>query len=432
MATDTSVQELIINKLTKAQYDAALKAGTINENELYMVTDTTYPTTEDLVANYQPLINESNKLAASLVSGLANIATTGEYSDLVNAPVLANIATSGEYSDLVNAPVLANVATSGDYNDLTNKPSVVQSDWAETNSSAPAFILNKPTLANIATTGEWADLVNVPAFKNIATTAEWSDLVNVPAFKNIATTAEYSDLVNAPVLATVATSGEYSDLVNAPVLATVATSGDYNDLTNKPTVDQTYNASSANAQSGTAVASAISSAISSVYKPAGSSTFVGLPTPAAGNLGNVYNMSEEFTTDDRFVEGAGSKYPAGTNVVIVNVGTDVLPEYKFDVLAGFIDLSGYAKSADLATVATSGDYNDLTNKPTVDQTYNASSTNAQSGTAVANAIADMQTITNMVDVVSNTSTNTSYPTASAVYNAVNTKSTVVFRDWSSN
>ena len=412
MAKDTSVQELIINKLTKAQYDAALSAGTINENELYMVTDTTYPTTEDLVANYQPLINESNKLAASLVSGLANIATTGEYSDLVNAPVLANIATSGEYSDLVNAPVLATVATTGDYNDLTNKPSVVQSDWAETNSAAPAFILNKPTLANIATTGEWADLVNVPAFKNIATTAEWSDLVNVPAFKNIATTAEYSDLVNAPVL------------------ASVATSGDYNDLTNKPTVDQTYNASSANAQSGTAVASAISSAISSVYKPAGSSTFVGLPTPAAGNLGNVYNMSEEFTTDDRFVEGAGSKYPAGTNVVIVNVGTDIAPEYKFDVLAGFIDLSGYAKSADLATVATSGDYNDLTNKPTVDQTYNASSTNAQSGTAVANAIADMQTITNMVDVVSNTSTNTSYPTASAVYNAVNTKSTVVFRDWS--
>lgn len=42
-------------------------------------------------------------------------------------------------------------------------------------------------------------------------------------------------------------------------------SGDYNDLTNKPTiptVDQTYSASSTNAQSGTAVASAISGKIS--------------------------------------------------------------------------------------------------------------------------------------------------------------------------
>ena len=33
------------------------------------------------------------------------------------------------------------------------------------------------------------------------------------------------------------------------------------------------------------------------------------------------------------------------------------------------------------------DFNDLANKPTVDQTYNASSTNAQSGTAVAGALA---------------------------------------------
>ena len=385
MTTDTQVQELIINKLTKAQYDAAVQAGTINENELYMVTDTTYPTTEELVAGYQPLINESNKLSASLVSGLANVATSGEYSDLVNAPVLANIATSGEYSDLLNAPTLATVATTGDYNDLTNKPSVVQSDWAETDSASPAFILNKPTLANVATSGE------------------------------------YSDLVNAPVLANVATSGEYSDLLNAPTI---------------PTVDQTYNASSTNAQSGTAVANAISSAISAVYKPAGSSTFANLPTPGAAYLGNVYNMSEEFTIDNRFVEydpSTTKTYPAGTNVVVVNTGTDAEPVYKFDVLTGFIDLSPYALTNSLANVATSGEYSDLLNAPTiptVDQTYNASSTNAQSGTAVANAIANMQTTTNMVDTITNASTNTTYPTASAVFNVVNTKSGVVFRDWS--
>lgn len=44
----------------------------------------------------------------------------------------------------------------------------------------------------------------------------------------------------------------------------------------------------------------------------------------------------------------------------------------------------------LATVATSGSYADLSNKPTipsVDQTYNSASTNAQSGTAVADALA---------------------------------------------
>lgn len=87
----------------------------------------------------------------------------------------------------------------------------------------------------------------------------------------------------------------------------------------------------------------IDSKISSVYKPAGSAAFTSLPTPAAGNLGNVYNVTDAFTTTATFVEGTGNKHPAGTNVVVVKVGT----AYKFDVLAGFVDLSGYVPTEDL-------------------------------------------------------------------------------------
>ena len=93
----------------------------------------------------------------------------------------------------------------------------------------------------------------------------------------------------------------------------------------------------------------------------------------------------------------------------------------------------YPSMNDIAKVALSGEYSDLINTPTiptVDQVYNASSTNAQSGTAVANAITNMQLTSNMVDVVSNTSTNTTYPTASAVYNSIANLSGVVFREWS--
>lgn len=46
----------------------------------------------------------------------------------------------------------------------------------------------------------------------------------------------------------------------------------------------------------------------------------------------------------------------------------------------------YAKIANLASVATSGSYNDLTNKPVVDQTYDGTSANAQSGIAVEQVI----------------------------------------------
>lgn len=84
----------------------------------------------------------------------------------------------------------------------------------------------------------------------------------------------------------------------------------------------------------------INGALSSVYKPAGSVAFASLPTPGASNLGNVYNVTDEFTTDDRFVEGTGQEYPAGTNVAVVETSNDPAT-YKFDVMSGFVDLSGY-------------------------------------------------------------------------------------------
>lgn len=79
--------------------------------------------------------------------------------------------------------------------------------------------------------------------------------------------------------------------------------------------------------------------ISSVYKPGGSVTFANLPTADEAHLGLVYNVTDKFTATADFVEGAGGKHPAGTNVVIVKSGED----YKYDVLAGFVDLSGYVE-----------------------------------------------------------------------------------------
>lgn len=88
--------------------------------------------------------------------------------------------------------------------------------------------------------------------------------------------------------------------------------------------------------------SKIAAAVSSTYKPAGSTTYVGLPTPSATEEGKVYNISEAFVTDEDFVEGTGISYPAGTNVVCIEAATDV---YKWDVLAGFVDLSSYATTS---------------------------------------------------------------------------------------
>lgn len=94
--------------------------------------------------------------------------------------------------------------------------------------------------------------------------------------------------------------------------------------------------------------------ISAVYKPAGSVAFADLPALAEGVLGNVYNVTNAFTTTDSFVEGAGNKYPKGTNVVVVKSGED----YKFDVLAGFVDLSGKVDKEDGKGLSA----NDFTNE----------------------------------------------------------------------
>ena len=216
------------------------------------------------------------------------------------------------------------------------------------------------------------------------------------------------------------TSSALTPYVLSSSLATVATSGSYTDLSDKPTIPtitDTYSMTSHDGMSGIAVASAISRAISSVYKPAGSSSFANLPPLAASIEGYVFNITDDFTTTSDFVEGAGNYYPAGTNIVCISTQAG----YKWDVLSGIVDLSGYqtlidsshklnsdliddtnatnkfvttsdktnwnakqdaisdlstiragalagataVQSSDLATVATSGSYNDLSDKPTI-------------------------------------------------------------------
>ena len=107
--------------------------------------------------------------------------------------------------------------------------------------------------------------------------------------------------------------------------------------------------------SKTEVDNKVSAALTSAIVPKGTVTYANLPTPAKANLGYMYNVSDEFTTDARFVDGAGKKYAAGANVYVVAVTTGGSTEYKFDVFMGFVDLSGYQTKADMPGAATNED-----------------------------------------------------------------------------
>lgn len=138
-----------------------------------------------------------------------------------------------------------------------------------------------------------------------------------------------------------------------------------------------------NAQEIMAVIGQKFSALGGAYVAKGSVAFANLPAVRTADMvGYVYNVTDNFTTTADFIEGAGKKYPAGTNVVIVDASTTsydavtpagsenpkeegwyelvddnyvltddetvdsgktyyektVTPSYKFDVLGNFIDI----------------------------------------------------------------------------------------------
>jgi hypothetical protein len=95
----------------------------------------------------------------------------------------------------------------------------------------------------------------------------------------------------------------------------------------------------------------VAGVVASAYKAAGSlaPNAVASSLLVAANEGKVYNLSGDLTLDSTsaalFVDGAADDViEAGTNIVIVDAGSST---FKFDKLAGFVDLSPYVESADL-------------------------------------------------------------------------------------
>jgi hypothetical protein len=159
---------------------------------------------------------EDGEIQAAQVTGLATVASTNSYTDLINKPTIPSITglASETYVDTQINNLIGGAPGTLDTlkeiaDQLATDQSAVGALTAVVNSKA-----STESLAAVATSGSYTDLLDKPA---------------IPS-------GNYEDLINKPVLAAVATSGSYADLSDAPTLATVATSGSYTDLVNKPTV----------------------------------------------------------------------------------------------------------------------------------------------------------------------------------------------------
>lgn len=110
------------------------------------------------------------------ISGLATVATTGDYNDLLNRPVLF----SGNYNDLTNKPTLF----SGSYGDLTDKPTLFSGDYND--------LTNKPTIPT-----NLSDLSDDSTHRLVTDTekATWNNKSDF--------SGSYNDLTNKPTIPTV-------------------------------------------------------------------------------------------------------------------------------------------------------------------------------------------------------------------------------------
>ena len=273
---------------------------------------------------------EVNTLLTSKADVSAIPTKTSDLTNDSNFAVDANYVHTDNNYTTAEKNKLAGIAAGAEVN--------VQSNWAQTNSSADDFIKNKPSIPT-----KTSDLTNDSGF--ITTSAiptKVSAFTNDAGYLNeipddsVGLNQLDSTIVNA--------LNNINNKANTADLATVAFSGSYNDLTNKPTIPTKTSDLTNN------------------------SNFVSNTSYATANTGGVVKV------------GSGLSI---TNGVLSTTGGGVADAVEWD---------NVLNKPTFSTVATSGSYNDLSNKPTIPTVNNATLTiqrnNANVGTFTANASSD--------------------------------------------
>lgn len=155
----------------------------------------------------------------------------------------------------------------------------------------------------------------------------------------------------------------------------------------------------------------IGSVAGSVYRPKGSITFAGLKALTSATAGDVYNVTDAFTLGTK-------SYPAGSNVACLkSFSSAVTPDETYwDVLAGFVDLSPYAKTSEVNTIkgnlekSISDNVSTLTSKVGTAQTTanaakSAASTNAGEITKVKNRVSSLEGVGAQANVIESVKVN---------------------------
>lgn len=189
-------------------------------------------------------------------------------------------------------------------------------------------------------------------------TDDYTELTNKPQINNVTLTGNKTS--SQIGVADAVHTHTVSQITDFPTLATVATSGNYNDLSNKPsipTITDTYDGTSSNGMSGKAVKSAIDALDGTISG-----------SPGAGKTLTAFSQ-----TDGKVSATFG-------NISITKSQVSDFPTLATVATSG--DYDDLIDKPTLSAVATSGDYDDLINKPTIPTVNDATLTIQKNGTTV--------------------------------------------------
>ena len=159
---------------------------------------------------------------------------------------------------------------------------------------------------------------------------------------------------------------DWNDVENKPNFATVATSGSYNDLTDKPVIPEAPDLTGYATESW--VEGKGYTTMTEVEAKGYLTEHQDLSTYALKS--EIPSLTGYAKTADLSTVATSGSYNDLTDKPVIPEAPD-LTNYatKDDLANAKPDLTPYAKTADLSTVATSGSYEDLTNKPTIPDAY---------------------------------------------------------------
>ena len=256
-----------------------------------------------------------------------------------------------------NSADLATVATTGSYNDLANKPTIpaaqIQSDWNQSDNSAVDYIKNKP--------------VNVSAFTNDA-----GYLTEHQSLADYSTTQEMNTAIATATndMATMTWVGEQGYLTQHQDISGLATKTELSDHTGNTTIHVTaLDKTNWNAKAELSDIPDVTGYINGAVYDSQTKRI----NFKHGDTVVAYIDATPFVVDGMVdtVEITGGNLvitwntDAGKQSTSIPL-TDIFnPDNYYSKTETDTLLTAKANSADLATVATSGDYDDLTNKPTI-------------------------------------------------------------------